>query len=55
MTRDGSLGLGLSELESDGMICIFAVGGEVPFIIREETSGKYRLIRAAWIYGIMVL
>jgi hypothetical protein len=48
----GHLGVGPEAAESGDIICIF-YGATVPYILRPETSGRYRLLGEAYVDGIM--
>jgi hypothetical protein len=48
----GHLGIGPEATEVGDIICIF-YGAVVPYILRPETSGRYRLLGEAYVDGIM--
>jgi Heterokaryon incompatibility protein (HET) len=52
LSKKGYLGLGSMELSMGDIIAVLS-GAEVPFILRPDGSGLYKLIGEAYVHGIM--
>ena len=51
-TKKGYIGLGPASAEEGDVVAVL-LGCEVPFMLRKEEDGQYRLIGEAYIHGIM--
>ena len=51
-SQKGYLGVGPEEAREGDLICIF-LGGEVPFVLRTDGHGHYRLIGECYVHDII--
>lgn len=52
MTKKGHLGLSTKHVQSGDSVVVIE-GAQVPFILRAQSDGRYRLICEAYVDGIM--
>lgn len=52
VTAKGHLGLGPDGIKAGDVVAL-VIGSQVPFVFREITDGKYKLIGEAYVDGIM--
>jgi hypothetical protein len=52
ISMEGQPGIGPAHTQNGDVICIF-LGGDIPFIIRDNGDGSYRLIGEAYVHGVM--
>lgn len=52
VTNDGCPGLALADIQPGDQICVLA-GASVPFVIRRNEEGNFRLVGESYIYGLM--
>lgn len=52
VTNDGHPGLALADAKPGDQLCIFA-GASVPFVIRPNGEGGFRLVGESYVYGLM--